>query len=105
MKNKLIIILIILFQFLFINQIFSEEIQFNAKEIEIIDEGNETIAKNGSVFIEKDKISVDGAMIKYIKNKSLLIVNEGKIKRIEEGEPISNYLRIPESRNSFGRLN
>lgn len=28
-----------------------------------------------------------------------------KIKRIEEGEPISNYLRIPESRNSFGRLN
>ncbi|WP_440922519.1 hypothetical protein [Candidatus Pelagibacter sp.] len=92
MKNKLIIILIILFQFLFINQIFSEEIQFNAKEIEIIDEGNETIAKNGSVFIEKDKISVDGAMIKYIKNKSLLIVNEGKIKRIEDNLEITSEI-------------
>ena len=83
MKNKIFIILIILTQFLFINKIYSKEIQFNANEIEVLNEGNETIAKNGTVFIQKDKISATGKIIKYIKDRSLLIINDGKIKKIK----------------------
>ena len=90
MNNKLVIILIIFFQILFINKLSSNEIQFNANEIEVIDEGNETIAKNGTAFIQKDKISVKGTTIKYIKNKSLLIVNEGKIKKIDDNLEITS---------------
>ena len=90
MNNKLIIILIIFFQFLFINKIFSKEIQFNAKELEVIDEGNQTIAKNGSIFIKEDNISAKGSIIKYFKNESLLIVNEGKIKKIDDNLEINS---------------
>ena len=90
MNIKLTIILIIFFQLLFLNKIFSKEIQFNANEIEVLDGGNETIAKNGTAFIEKDKISVTGAIIKYKKNKSLLIINEGEIKKIDDNLKINS---------------
>ena len=90
MNNKLFIILIIVFQFLLINKILSKEIQFNANEIEVLDEGNETIAKNGTVLIQKDKISATGRIIRYIKNKSLLIVNDGKIKKIDNNLEINS---------------
>ena len=84
MNNKLILVLIIFFQFLFINKIFSKEVEFNAAEIEIIDEGNQTIAKNGSVLIKEDNISAKGLVIKYFKKESLLIVNDGRIKKIDD---------------------
>ena len=90
MNIKLTIILIIFFQLLFLNKIFSKEIQFNANEIEVLDGGNETIAKNGTAFIEKDKISVTGAIIKYKKNESLLIINEGEIKKIDDNLKIKS---------------
>ena len=90
MNSKLTIILIIFFQLLFLNKIFSKEIQFNANEIEVLDGGNETIAKNGTAFIKKDKISVTGAIIKYKKNKSLLIINEGEIKKIDDNLKINS---------------
>ena len=90
MNNKLAIILIIFFQFLFLNKIFSKEIQFNANEIEVSDGGNETIAKNGTAFIQKDKITVTGKRIKYIKNKSLLIIDEGKIQKIDDNLEINS---------------
>ncbi len=89
MNNKIILVLIIFFQFIFINKIFSKEVEFNAAEIEIIDEGNQTIAKNGSVLIKEDNISANGLIIKYFKNESLLIVNEGKIKKIDDNFEIN----------------
>ena len=49
---------------------FSKEIEFNANEIEVLDGGNETIAKNGTVLIQKDKISATGRIIRYIKNNT-----------------------------------
>ena len=92
MNNKIFIIVIIFFQFLFISKIFSKEIQFNANEIEVLDGGNETIAKNGSAFIQDDKISVTGAIIKYFKNRSLLVINKGKIKKIDDNLEINSKL-------------
>ena len=53
MNNKLITILIIFFQFFFVNKIFAKEIQFNASEIEIIDEGNKTQAKKATPAADK----------------------------------------------------
>ena len=64
MKNKFIIILIILIQFLYFNKIFSKEIQFSASEIEVVDEGNETIAKDGTVFIQKENVTASGKVIR-----------------------------------------
>ena len=90
MNNKLFIILIIFLQFLFFNKIFAKEIQFNANEIEVLDGGNETVAKNGTVYIQKDKISATGRIIKYVKNRSLLIINEGKIKKIDDNLEINS---------------
>ena len=92
MSNKLIIIAIIFFQFFFINKIFSKEIEFNASEIEVIDQGNQTIAKNGSALVKEDNISVKGFTIKYFKNESLLIVNEGKIKKIDDNLEINSKI-------------
>ena len=90
MNNKIFIIVIIFFQFLFIIKIFSKEIQFNANEIEVINNGNETIAKNGAAYVEKDKISVKGSIIRYIKDESFLIVNEGVIKKIDNNLEITS---------------
>ncbi len=92
MSNKLIIIVTIFFQFFFINEIFSKEVEFNASEIEVIDQGNQTIAKNGSALVKEDNISLKGLTIKYFKNESLLIVNEGKIKKIDDNLEINSKI-------------
>ena len=104
MINKILITLVISFQFLFINKLYSTEIQFNANEIEVLDEGNETIAKNGTAYIKKDKISIKGSTIRYIKNKSLLIIKEGEIKKIEDNLKITSGIieyRIDQSNLYF----
>ena len=104
MINKILITLVISFQFLFINKLYSTEIQFNANEIEVLDEGNETIAKNGTAYIKKDKISIKGSTIRYIKNKSLLIIKEGEIKKIKDNLKITSGIieyRIDQSNLYF----
>ena len=53
MNNRLFIILIILLQFLFINKIFSKEIQFNANEIEVLDGGNNNCKKWHSIYSKR----------------------------------------------------
>ena len=79
MRNKIFIILFIIIQILISNKILAEEIEFNAEAIEIFDEENLTIAKNGIALIKEDNITIEGAEIKYFKDKSLLVVNKGKI--------------------------
>ena len=104
MINKILITLVISFQFLFINKLYSTEIQFNANEIEVLNEGNETIAKNGTAYIKKDKISIKGSTIRYIKNKSLLIIKEGEIKKIKDNLKITSGIieyRIDQSNLYF----
>ncbi len=79
MKNRIIFIIIFLFQFFLINKAFSNEVEFKAKNIEIIDDGNLTVANNAIAFIKEDNISINGKKIKYFKNESLLIVEKGSI--------------------------
>ena len=79
MKNKIILIITILFQFVLINKSFSNEIDFQATDIEISNEQNLTVANNATAIIKDDGITIKGKKIKYFKDKSLLIINNGKI--------------------------
>ena len=49
-----------------------------------------TVAKNGIVIIKDDKISAEGDEIKYFKDKSLLLIKEGKIFKSDENIEISS---------------
>ena len=84
MKNNILILLIILFQILFLNKIFAKEIEFKASDIEITNNQNLTIANNATVIIKDDGIVVEGLKIKYFKDQSLIIVNNGKISKIDK---------------------
>ena len=83
MKNNILIILIIFYQILFFNNIFAKEIEFDASDIEIIQNQNLTIANNGVARINEDGVIIEGAKIEYFKDKFLIIVNEGKVSKID----------------------
>ena len=83
MKNRILIIFIIIFfQFLFLNKIYSKEIEFDASDIEISSNQNLTIANNGIAKIKDDGIVIEGVKIEYFKDKSLIIVSQGKILKV-----------------------
>ena len=75
--------LLIFYQIFFFNKIFAKEIEFDASNIEISDSQNLTIANNGVAKIKDDKILVEGIKIKYFKDQSLIIVEQGKISKID----------------------
>ena len=79
MKNSILIILLIFYQILFFNKVLAKEIKFDASDIEIDDNQNLTIANNGVAKIEDDGITVEGVKIKYFKDQSLIVVEQGKI--------------------------
>ena len=83
MKNNISIILIIFCYLLFLNKTFGKEIEFDASDIEITDNQNLTIANNGIAKINDDGIIIEGVKIQYFKNESLIVVNQGKIKKID----------------------
>ena len=83
MRNSILIILLIFYQILFFNKLFAKEIEFDASDIEIIDNQNLTIANNGIAKIKDDGIIIEGVKIKYFKDQSLIIVEQGKISKID----------------------
>ena len=104
MKNKIFIIITILFQLFFINKSFSNEIDFQATDIEISNDQNLTIANNGTAVFKDDGIVIKGKKIKYFKDKSLLIINSGKISSIGKNFEINSEIieyKINESNLNF----
>ena len=104
MKNKILIIITIFFQIIFANKLFSKEIDFKAKEIEILNDQNLTIAKNGTAIIKEDGVIIEGEIIEYFKDKSLLIINQGRISTIDKNFEIDSNLieyKIDESNLDF----
>ena len=83
MKNNILIILFIFYQILFFNKLFAKEIKFDASDIEIKEGQNLTIANNGVAKIKDDGIIVEGVKIKYFKDQSLIVVEQGKISKID----------------------
>ena len=104
MKNKIIIFVIIFFQIIFYSKLLAKEVDFQAKEIEILKDQNLTIAKNGTAIIKDDGVIIKGEIIEYFKNKSLLIINKGKIsttnKNFEINANVIEY-KIDESNFDF----
>ena len=83
MKNRILIFLVIFYQILFLNNNFAQEIEFDASDIEIINDQNLTIANNGVAKIKDDQIKIEGLKIEYFKDQSLIIVSHGKIIKID----------------------
>ena len=89
MKNKISIIFIIFLQVFFTKILFSQEIEFNASNIEILNEKELTIANDAEALIKKDRIKIEGLIIKYFKGKSLLTVENGKISKLDNNLEIN----------------
>ena len=66
MKNKILIIIIILFQLFLINKSFSNEIDFQATDIEISNDQNLTIANNGTAIVKDDGMVIKGKKINIL---------------------------------------
>ena len=81
MKNKFLILFVILSHFVFFNILNSEEVEIRANDIEFIKDENLTIIKNGNAFIKDEGLLIEGDQIKYYKNQSLILVKNGKISR------------------------
>ncbi len=92
MKSSIKILIIILLQFFLASKLISEEIEFKATDIEISNDQNLTIANNGTALIKDDGIIVEGKKIKYFRNKSLLIIDKGKISSIDQNFEIKSNL-------------
>ena len=90
MKNSILIILFIFYQILFFNKLHAKEIEFDASDIEINDTQNLTIANNGIAKIKDDGIVVEGVKIKYFKDQSLIVVEKGKISKIDSNLNITS---------------
>ena len=87
MKNSSFIVLLIFYQILFFNfffnKVLAKEIEFDASNIEINDSQNLTIANNGAAKIKDDGIILEGVKIKYFKDQSLIVVEQGKVSKID----------------------
>ena len=90
MKNSTLIIFIIFYQILFLNKSFSNEIEFNASEIEITNNQNLTVANNAVATIKDDGVIIEGVKIEYFKDRSLIIVYNGKISKIDNSLTINS---------------
>ena len=55
MKNKYIILLLLLMSFNINNSLFGQEFNFETSTINILDEGDTIVAQNGSIFFKKKK--------------------------------------------------
>ena len=83
MKNNFLIIFLIFSYILLLDTVFAKEIKFDASEIEISNDQNLTTANNGTAKIKDEEIIIEGVKIEYFKDKALIIVNEGKILKID----------------------
>ena len=89
MKNKIIIIILIFFQFISTSKLLAKEVDFQAKEIEILQDQNLTNSKNGTANIKDDGLIIKGEIIEYFKDKSLLVINKGNISTIDKNFEIN----------------
>lgn len=73
MKINYLLIVPIIFSFLFGNILFSEEIEFEAKKIDIKENGNLVVGYNSTTKIPNNNINIVSDEVYYYKTKNLLI--------------------------------
>ena len=80
MKNNYkYLFFILLFFFLKVNQLYSDEFTFEAPEIQISNNGNKVVAINGVKILSDDGVKINAENVKYDKI-NLTLVAEGKVK-------------------------
>ena len=78
MKNNLIILYLVFTIFLFNeNKVDANDLIFNTPEIKILNNGNNIVAKNGTVTSSDNKIILDAKSFKYDKTTTILEATNG----------------------------
>jgi LPS-assembly protein len=77
MKNKYIILFLLLISFNINNSLFGQEFNFETSTINILNKGNIIIAQNGSIFFKKKNLRIKAQNFKYNKNKQTLTILKG----------------------------
>ena len=77
MKNKYLILLLLLISFNTSNVLLGQEFNFETSTINILDEGNIIVAQDGSIFFKKKNLRIKAQNFKYNKNKQTLIILKG----------------------------
>jgi len=67
MKNRILFILVFLIHLTFVSVSFSKQVEFKAKNIEIIQDQDLTIANDALAIIDEDDVSIKGKKIQYFK--------------------------------------
>ena len=93
MINKILIIILIIFNSIFINAYSSDQINFDVPEIEIIDGGNKIIGKKRGTMTINNDVTIEANKFEFDKIKNILIA-QGDIK-IED--KINNYYFFAQS--------
>ena len=94
MPNRILILfIIILNNFIFSNELHSEELNFDISQIEILDGGNKIIGKKRGKITTNDGVTINADQFEYDKNINVLRAN-GNIK-IED--KINNFIILSEN--------
>ncbi len=101
MKNKInFIFLIFIFNYVINFNAYGTDIfNFDVTELEIIEEGNKFIGKNGGTVTSEDGTVIKAKNFEYDKIKNILIAF-GNVEIIDEIENIKKKIRL----NSFQRI-
>ena len=92
MKNKILVIITIINLLFLAQKSFSQEIDLQAKDIEFSNDQNLTVANDATAIIKKDGIIIKGEKIEYFKDKSFLLIKNGKISSNDESFKIRSEL-------------
>ena len=72
MKNKIIIIFLVIFNLITFNSFSEDQINFDVSEIEIIDGGNKIIGKNKGVITTDNGITIEADEFEFDKIENFL---------------------------------
>ena len=74
MRNKIIILILIILNLNFLNVQSNEQIVFDVSELEILDGGNKIIGKNRGTITTNSGIIIDADQFEFDKKKNILKV-------------------------------
>ena len=100
MRNKLLIILVIIFNFFLLNNVFSQDFNFETDEIEILNEGNIIKGKGGVIVRSGDDIIIESENSIYDKEKQELILT-GNVSY----KNISKKINVKSEKIQYDKLN
>ena len=93
MRNKIIILILIILNLNFLNVQSNEQIVFDVSELEILDGGNKIIGKNRGNIVTDNGMSIEADKFEFDKKKNVLKANGNIIIK----DQINNYYFLAEN--------